>query len=170
MRRFTSENIKNRLRTGGAGSSDYLEVRKTNVSLSQIPSLPTQCKILRTFALSPEGLVRTWWERGCFRHVESESGVSLISNRFKITELFDWLFFRACRKFASYSRKTIDNLQFAVQIELVPRKNIALPPPTLGFVAQTHMHENSVSGRGFGSRRYLHRKYFDVRGSPPKIM
>ena len=55
-------------------------------------------------------------------------------------ELFFALSFRACRQFASYSRKIIENLQFAVQIEMFHKNTFfALPPPTLGFVAQaTH--------------------------------
>ena len=36
------------------------------------------------------------------------------------------------RKFASYSRKIIENLQFAVHIEILPENTFfALPPPTL---------------------------------------
>ena len=31
------------------------------------------------------------------------------------------------------------------------------------------MHENSVPGRVFGSRRDLLRKHFEVRKSPPKL-
>ena len=53
-------------------------------------------------------------------------------------ELLDCFFLRACRQSASYSRKIIENLQFAVQIEIFPKNTFsALPPPTLGSVAQT---------------------------------
>ena len=52
-------------------------------------------------------------------------------------ELFDW-FFRACRQFAYHSRKIIENLQFAVQMKIFPQNTFfALPPPSLGSVAQT---------------------------------
>ena len=45
---------------------------------------------------------------------------------FSCFELFDWFCFRACRQFASHSRKVIENLQFAVQIEIF-HKNTFLP-------------------------------------------
>ena len=46
-------------------------------------------------------------------------------------------FFRAYRHFSSYSRKTIENLQFSVHIKMFPKNNFfALPPRTLGSVAQ----------------------------------
>ena len=52
-------------------------------------------------------------------------------------ELFD-VFFRACRQLASDSMKIIENLQFAVQVEVFP-ENTFLPyhhaSPTLGSVA-----------------------------------
>ena len=46
----------------------------------------------------------------------------------------------------------------------------ALPPTSLGSVAQTTMHENSVPGSDCGSRRDLPRKHIEVRRSPPEIM
>ena len=55
---------------------------------------------------------------------------------FALSFLID--FFQACRQFAIYSRKIIENLQFAVQIEIFSKNTFfALPPPTLGSVAQT---------------------------------
>ena len=36
-------------------------------------------------------------------------------------EPFDCFFFRACQQFASYSRKIIENLEFAAQIEIFPK-------------------------------------------------
>ena len=46
-----------------------------------------------------------------------------------------------------------------MEIKIFPQTLVfALPPPTLGFVAQTTVHEKSVPGRVFGSRRDLLRK------------
>ena len=48
------------------------------------------------------------------------------------------LSFRATRQFASYSKKFIKILQFDFQIVILPKHTFfALPPPTLGSVAQT---------------------------------
>ena len=80
-------------------------------------------------------------------------------------------FFRICRQFSSRSRKIIENLQFTVQIEIFTKNTVfALPPPTLGSVARPPMHDNSVPGRVFGSRRDLLRNNFEARRSPPKLM
>ena len=50
-----------------------------------------------------------------------------------------WLIcFRACWQYASYGRKIIEILLFAVQIEMFPRNTFfALTPPALGSVAQS---------------------------------
>ena len=79
-------------------------------------------------------------------------------------------FFRACREFASYSRKIIENLQFAVQIEIFP-KNIFLPYNHLLWALQLRpsMHQNSVPGRVFGSRRGLLRKKLRSVGHLQKL-
>ena len=59
-----------------------------------------------------------------------------LANFFALSFLID--FFRACRQFASYSRKIIENLQFSVQIEIFSKNTFfAQPPPTLSSVAQT---------------------------------
>ena len=44
---------------------------------------------------------------------------------------------QACRQFASYSRKIIENLEFAVQIAVLNKTLFPLLPPTLAFAAQT---------------------------------
>ena len=44
-----------------------------------------------------------------------------LANFFCFKLLID--FFRACRQFSSYSRKTIENLQFAVHIKMFPKNN-----------------------------------------------
>ena len=47
-------------------------------------------------------------------------------------------FFRACRQFSSRSREIIQNLQFAVRVQIFSKNTFfALPPPTLDSVAHT---------------------------------
>ena len=71
------------------------------------------------------------------------------------------IFFRGCWKYGPIIRETIENVQFAVQIEIFQKTPFfALTPPTLGSVAQTTHALNSVPARFFDPRRDLLRKKF----------
>ena len=57
------------------------------------------------------------------------------ANIFDLSFLMD--LFRVRQQFASYSRKIIENLQFAFRLRYFPKTFFVQPPPTLASVAQT---------------------------------
>ena len=84
-----------------------------------------------------------------------------------------WLsFFRTCRQFASYSKKTIENLQFSVQIKIFPKNTFFCPTTTYsGLCSSDHPCMKILFLVEFlGVGVIYSEKNFDVRRSPPKVM
>ena len=91
------------------------------------------------------------------------------ANLFSV-ELFD-CFFSSLLAICFFSRKVIENLQFAVQIEIFP-KNTFLPTTTYsGLGSSDHPCMKILFLVGyFGISVIYSEKHFEVRRSPPKIM
>ena len=84
-----------------------------------------------------------------------------------------WLIlFRACWEFSSYSRKTIENLQFAVQIGIFPQNTFFCSTTAYsGLCSSDHPCIKSLFLVGCLSLGVIYsEKKFKVRRSPPKMM
>ena len=93
------------------------------------------------FSGSPKTRLTTKWREGV--HMVPPRLLS-----FALSFLID--FFRGCREYAPIIRKIIEKWKFAVQIEILQKNTFfALPPPTLGSVAQTTHAWKFCSWQGF---------------------
>ena len=83
-------------------------------------------------------------------------------------EIFDW-FFRVCRQFVSYSRKIIENLQFAVQVKNLP-KNLFCPTTTYsGLCSSDHTCMKNLFLVGFLGLGVIYSEKIEIRRSHPKL-
>ena len=90
-----------------------------------------------------------WWENHAHQLLNDRGGARFIwclPADFFFLELFDWIFSRLLET-GSIFRKTIENVQFAVQQEIFQKNTFSLPPPTLGSVAQSTHAWNSDPSR-----------------------